>query len=455
MKHTAIVADRLSLRICLGFGIGTVGVSIMLNGVTAYYPALMSTVLGQSPEVAGYLLMGAKLYDAFVDMLIGSMSDRTRSRWGRRRPFMLLGALLSAGSFLMLFAPPRMSNEALIAYMIAAQILYSTAYSLFNVPYMALPAELTNGFAERTRLLSFRTVFVSLGQMLATAGTAAIIKHGGGGGPAFATMGLVMALFIGGAMTATVLSVPSTDTEAAISGHAAMPRANLFRQIGLLTANRPYMLLLGAKIFQFLAFASMASTQLLYMLNVLGIGYAGQVTLAVTQNLVAALSVPLWVKMGRDYGKRLTYLAGVLLFCGAALSWLAAVHGEPSSHLVMRGIVSGAGSAALILMSVSMLGDTMVYDRIITGMAREGLMSSTVAVIEKASFALGVALLGAFLHALHYVPTTGGKLVGQPPSALLALTMGYAVIPSICFMINGVFLSLYNLKETDLGTATA
>jgi len=446
-----MTAARLPMKTCLGFGVGTVGVSIMLNAVTSYYPAFMSTVLGQSPEIAGYLMMGAKLYDAVVDMIIGSMSDKSRSRWGRRRPFMLMGAILSAVSFLMLFAPPALSQTALIAYMIAAQVIYSTAYSLFAVPYMALPAELTEGFAERTRLLSFRTVFVSIGQMLATAGTAAIIKAGGAGGPAFATMGLVMALVIFGAMTATVLSVPATHAEEAKAGDP--PALSLPRQIALMGRNRPYMLLLGAKVFQFLAFASMGSCGLLFLLNVLNVGYSGQILLTSVQNIATALSMPLWVWSGKKIGKRGTYLIGVFVFCATALSWLTAQPGLGNGEIVLRGIFSGLGSGALILMSISMLGDTMVYDRAITGIARESLLSSTAAVLEKASFALGVAVLGLFLRAAHYIPTMGGKLVQQPPSAIFALTMGYAVIPASMFIVNGVFLWLYDLDEAKLALA--
>jgi len=446
--------QRLPLKTCLGFSIGTVGVSIMLNAVTAYYPAFMSTVLGQSPEVAGYLMMGAKLYDAFVDVLIGAMSDKSRSRWGRRRPFMLVGAALSAASFLMLFAPPALSPSALIAFMIAAQILYSTAYSLFAVPYMALPAELTQGFDERTRLLSFRTVFVSIGQMLATAGTAAVIRSGGGNGQAYATMGIVMALIIGGAMTATVLAVPATHAALDTDGRRA-PAVPLIRQFALMSRNRPFLLLLGAKVFQFLSFAAIGSTGLLFMLNVLGVGYDGQIELMVIQNLVTALSMPLWVWLGRIIGKRRTYLLGVLLFCATALSWLLAARGISLSGIMLRGVFAGAGSGALILMSVSMLGDTMVYDRVVTGIAREGLLSSTVAVVEKASFALGVAVLGIFLRAAHYVPTLGGKLVQQPTSAVLALTMGYTVIPAAMFILNALFLWLYDLDEAKLAGARA
>ncbi|MFD2137762.1 MFS transporter [Novosphingobium resinovorum] len=173
MKMDATTAagahKRLDIGICLGFGVGTVGVSIMLNTVTTYFPALMSTVLGQSPEIAGYLLMVSKLADAVIDVVIGSLSDRARTRWGRRKPFLAAGALLSAVSFVMLFAPPVMGQGALMVWMIAALVIYSTAYSLFNVPYMALPAELTDGFHERTRLIGFRTVFVSIGQLLAMA----------------------------------------------------------------------------------------------------------------------------------------------------------------------------------------------------------------------------------------------------------------------------------------------
>lgn len=447
--------QKLPLSICLGFGVGTVGVSIMLNAVTVYFPAFMSTVLGQSPEIAGYLLMASKLADAAIDVTVGSLSDRTQSRWGRRKPFLLAGALLSAISFLMLFAPPVTGQGPLIAWMIAALLIYSTAYSLFNVPYMAMPAELTNGFHERTRLLSFRTVFVSIGQLLAMAGTAALIKHGGSGADGFFTMGLVMALIIGGAMTATALAVPVQhgsiqQNQGAVSISRHLPGVADMRSIA---RNRPFMLLLGAKVFQFLAFASIASTGLLFMLNVLGIGYDGQIILAVTQNIVVAFSMPLWVRCGRRFGKRATYLAGVVLFCGTALSWLLADRSISTIALVARGIMSGAGSGAILLMSVSMLGDALAYDRLLSGKAREALLSSTIAVIEKVSFALGVAVLGAFLSLYHYVPTTGGALTAQPESALTALKMGFAVIPMVLFAINGLFLSSYDLDEKKLAGA--
>lgn len=443
--------ERLSLGLCLGFGVGTVGVSIMLNTVTTYFPAFMATVLGQSPELAGYLLMASKLADAVIDVLIGTMSDRTRSRWGRRKPYLAAGALLSAISFLMLFVPPALSQGALIAWMVAALVIYSTAYSLFNVPYMAMPGELTDGFHERTRLIGWRTVFVSIGQLLALAGTAALIQRGGGGLSGYATMGLVMALIIGGAMTATALAVPVQ--------HGAPPRAGHHlpgpAQLRALARNRPFLMLLGAKVFQFLSFASMASAGLLYMLNVLGVGYNGQIIFAVTSNIATALVMPLWVHCGRRLGKRRTYLIGVAIYCLNSLSWLFAGPGIGEIGLIARGMFGGIGSGAIILMSISMLGDTQAYDRVLTGEGREGLLSSTIAMTEKVSFALGVALLGIFLNLLGYVPTTGGQLITQPESAQLALTLGFSVIPAAMFVINGLFMWAYNLDEAKLAQAEA
>ncbi len=445
------ISERLSMKLCLGFSIGTVGVSIMLNAVTAYFPAFMSTVLGQSPEIAGYLLMGSKLFDAVIDVAVGTMSDRTRSRWGRRKPWLLAGALLSAISFLLIFAPLVSTEASLVPYMIAALLIYSLAYSLFNVPYMAMPAELTNGFHERTRLLSVRTVFVSLGQLLSMAGTAALIERGGGGAQGYATMGLVMALIIGGAMTATALAVPvQHGTPPRAGGH--MPTGSQLRAI---FKNRPFMLLLGAKIFQFLAFASIASTGVLYLLNVLEVGYSGQIVMAVTQNIVSALTMPLWVRLGRRLGKRQTYFVGVVLFCIGALSWLTADTDITTAGIVWRAIISGGGSGGIILMSVSMLGDTLAYDRFVTGEGREGLLSSTIAVIEKTSFAFGVAVLGIFLKLFGYVPSFGGKLVEQPESAVMALKLGFAVLPAAIYVINALFLWHYDLDEAKLAAAEA
>jgi GPH family glycoside/pentoside/hexuronide:cation symporter len=434
--------DRLPVKVCLGFGVGTVGVSIMLNAVTAYFPAFMSTVLGQSTELAGYLLMASKLYDAVADIVIGMMSDRTRSRWGRRRPFLLAGALVSALSFLMIFAAPEMGDRALMLYMLAALVLYSTGYSLFNVPYMAMPSEMTGSRYERSRLLSFRTVFVSLGQILAMAGTAAVISHGGGGAAGYLTMGWVMALVIGTAMALSFFGTAAAPVLAVAAG----PVEKVAIDWRAVWRNRPFCLLMGAKICQFLAFAGLATTSLLFMLNVLHLGYAGQMQLALAQNLSTGLSMPVWLWLERRMGKRNAYMIGIALMSLGSLSWLTVgASGVGTPGLILRGILAGVGAGGMILLSISMLSDALAHDREVTGLRREGLLSSITAVIEKASFALGVALVGILLNLAHYLPTRNGELVTQPDSAITALYAGYVGIPVLLFLCNAAFIFFYPL----------
>jgi GPH family glycoside/pentoside/hexuronide:cation symporter len=164
-------------------------------------------------------------------------------------------------------------------------------------------------------------------------------------------------------------------------------------------------------------------------------------------NLTVALSMPLLVKLGARIGKRNTYLCGVALYMAGALSWLAADASITLAGIWARGFVSGLGSAAIILMSISMLGDTMAYDRRLTGLHREGLMSSVIAVVEKTSFAFGVAIVGLLLKWVGYVPTTGGALVQQPDSAVVGMYAGWAIVPAAMFALNGFFMFLYDLDE--------
>jgi GPH family glycoside/pentoside/hexuronide:cation symporter len=434
-------APPIATSICLGFGVGTVGVSIMLNGVTVYFPAYMSTVLGHDVAIAGYLLMVTKLYDAVADVFIGMLSDRTRSRWGRRRPYLLGGALLSAVSFVMIFSPPDFANEYIPLYMFIALIIYSTGYSLFAVPYMAMPSEMTESKYERSRLLSFRTVFVSIGQLLAMAGTAGIISWGGGGEFGYMLMGWTMGLVIGTAMLTSFLGTAKVP---ALEVSKEKPTLTL-ESLKLMAKNRPFMLIVGAKIFQFLAFASLATTGLLFKLNVLLIGYAGQMQLAIVQNITTAASMPFWLWMERWLGKRDAYLVAMATMAAGSLSWLTADSTITLWGIIWRGLLAGIGSGGMILLSISMFSDSLAHDRALTGVRREGLLASVISLIETGAFAIGVAAVGAYLSFANYVPTTGGQIIEQPDSAVNALYFCFAILPVIFFICNAVCISFYNI----------
>jgi glycoside/pentoside/hexuronide:cation symporter, GPH family len=442
-------AERLPLAICVGFGIGSLGISILLNVVTTFFPVLMTTVLGQSAAVAGALLTISKLYDILADIVIGAVSDRTRSRWGRRRPYLLAGAVIASLSLVMIFMPPSLGDDALLIYMGAGLILYSTGYALFAIPYMAMSGEMTDGYHERTRLFSFRAFFAAAGQILSSAGTAWLIQRVGGGSHGYAVMGAGAASVLFAAMVLCFIgTAKARRAEAAPRSH--VPR---LQQLRSLLDNRPFVLLMLIKINQFMAIAAVGTTKLLFLLNVLHIGYTGLVHLTLVQNVVAAATVPAWVWFARRVGKRQAYLCATGLLCFVYLSWVLTGDGVPIEMVWLRGALNGLAATGTTLMSAAMLPDVMEFDRIRTGHRREGVFSSIYTIVEKVGYAIGPGLIGALLATSGFIATTQGRLVEQPESAIRALYFCFAVLPAGVVAISFVLMLFYRLDESVLRTA--
>lgn len=439
-------SQPLSLGLCLSFGIGTVGSAVLLNSVAVYFPTFMATVLGQSTAVAGLLITLSKLYDILADFAIGAASDRTRSRLGRRRPYLLMGALVSAISFPFIFNPPALSGVALLVFFAAMLMIYSTGYSLFVVPYLAMTAEMTQGYHDRTRLLSYRTLFAGVGQLVALSGTAVMIVKFGGGRIGYSRTSLALTALIVLTMLVTFLTTGNARSTPRLEGD----KPPLAQQVRLAAQNRPLMLLLACKFFSLLALSAVSSMTLLFMLNATRYGYGGQRDLSLVQNVSLMLSMPLWLAVARRIGKRNTMLVGFVLYSATLLSWLATSGTEAEIWLWARGFVLGLGSGAILLSVTAMLPDVMEYDRRRTGLRREGTFSALYAIVEKSAYAVGSAVTGVFLSFAGYRPSTHGALVVQPHGAVTALYLGVSVIPAAFLMMGFVLILFYDLDERKL-----
>ena len=444
--------DRLPLGVCIGYGVGSVGAVMMANVVATFFPAFMATVLGQSTITAGLLLTGSKLYDAVADVMLGRASDRSASRWGRRRPFMLAGSVVAAASIAMIFSPTVPAGAALIGYLILALLLYSTGYSMFAVPYTAMSGEMTGDYRERTRLQSFRVFFMAAGQIASVAGAAAIVAWAGGGRHGYALMGFAVAAIIFVTMLACVLGTARARRTPREHDGEGAPLLTTLRSV---LSNRPLAYLLVAKLFQYLSVSIFFSVLLLFLLNVLGADYGAIVRYSTANTFGILVTTYPWVMAGKRFGKRRCYLFAIGVLALQYASWSLLAAPPSTTALAIRGVVSGAAATGMVIFSLSMLTDTMEFDsRRNAGARREGVIASFFAVVEKVGFAIGPSISGVVIAWAGYRPTIEGKIIPQAHSAIMALYVVTCFLPGLLLIVSGIMVWRYDLDEARLRSLT-
>ena len=158
-----------NLKLYFGWSLGTLAMSSLLNTQTAMLMVYLISAVGIAPAVVGSLIFISKIYDGVTDPLMGVISDHTRTRWGRRRPYLLLGGGLAAASILGLFSVHTVSFASTEFWILTMLLLSATAYTIFNVPYMSMPAEMVQDPYERSKLMSFRVAWIAVGTFVGIA----------------------------------------------------------------------------------------------------------------------------------------------------------------------------------------------------------------------------------------------------------------------------------------------
>ncbi|KAA0207999.1 MAG: MFS transporter [Proteobacteria bacterium] len=433
----------------LGWGIGSLGVAILFNSYAVLLLFYLTDVVGMKVQVAGLLLTIAKLYNVVCDVPIGLLSDRTHSRWGRRRPWMLAGSFLCAAAFIVMFNVPQTGtpgDAATTAYVLGSLIFYATAYSMFNVPYMAMPGEMSNSYHERTAIMSYRVVFIQVGYLIGVGLAPRVARLLGGGALGYGRVGWILGVAAGIAMLASFFGTArARATERETRRYSA--REQFLSAIG----NRPFLLLSAFKLLTLFSGATVTATLLYFVKNVLrhdagimlwySIGHAG----------AALLSVPFfWVKLSARIGKHRALMVATLGFLLVALSWLLAEPGESEWVFTLRAFALGAFAAGKLLLGMTLLPDIMEYDSLRTGMRREGVYSGAYSLVEKSAFALSPLVLSLILALFGYRESVNNAFVEQSSDALFGIYLNIAIVPAICNGLAALVLLRWNLTEERL-----
>lgn len=447
MQTPASPTGTLPTRIKAGWAAGSLGTVSQLYLVNLMLLYFLTEHAGLAPALAGGLILAGRLYDVVTDPLAGALSDRTRSRWGRRRPWMFAGAWLAGLSCVALFAVPEGASPlAAGALVTAALLLYFTGYTLFNVPYLAMPAEMTADYDERTSLMSWRVLFVSLAGIVGSSLAPALVKWLGSDRRAYLGMAVVMGAIVTAAMLCAVFSTaraPRTAHVASAAGWRAW--------LATLAGNRPFLLLIAIKFLHLLSLACISASLFFFVLRVLGrdeltVAYFG---LAMALGTIAAL--PAWVRLATRYGKPRAFFAAVVLQGLAALTWLLADAAEPLAMFIARSLALGAAGAGVILFGQALLPDTIQHDHVRTGLRREGIYAALYSLAEKSSFALAPFIVGALLSALGYAPGAAALA----PDTARAVYIGIGVLPACFYFASLPLIARYRHHDAAIRAAGA
>ena len=437
---------ELPFTLKAGWGVGAFGSSSMLWLVNVFLMFFLVNHLGLNPALAGLIIAITRVWDFLDDPFIGYLTDHTRTRWGARRPWMLVGGLASGLTAVFLFNVPQFSSETVIAvYMLVILVLYFTSFTLFYVPYMAMPADMTDDYSERTSIMSYRVGYSYAAGMIIAAGMPALIAWNGGDRRAYEIAAIVSGVLITASMLLTVVFTRGARQRVIVK--EAKYTAREYAQ--LLVRNRPFLTLAAIKFLGFLSVAVNGSASLFFMLYVMERAEMGQAYLAFLSSLGGMICLPLWTWLSRGKDKRL-FLA-VSLFGNALLmlTWTLAGPGESDFIFGLRSFLMGAIGVGGLLLTFSMLPDTIEYDRVTTGLDRAGLYTGLLGFVEKSATAVGPLIIGLFFAAMGVIESSVGA-AEQPASAILAIVAAKAWIPAGLNLLQIALLLVYRLNEDTL-----
>ncbi len=407
----------------MGTGLFASSTSILL----LYY---LTDVLGVAAAVAGLVLFLPKAWDVLFDPLVGMASDRCTSRWGRRQPFLVAGAVLAALAFLALFhAPLPASPEGRALVVGLLFFLGMSGYAIFAVPYAAMPAEMSQDPHARTGILSWRMAGVLVGTLVGAVAAPLLVSAGGGGREGHRLMGLVLALLIGASMLITALlahRLPRSQPQPPAGPAAPLRLAAELRQA---LANRAYRVLLAGYVLVLVGNGAMAAAAPYFVVQVLQQGPDGLGMVFASLLLAAIAAMPLWAAAARRLGKAPMAVAAAVLF---ALALAALVHVDAATpHLVLMGCcaLAGVGFAGSQLLPFSLLTDLIEDDTRRTGQRREASLTGLFIAGEKAGLAAGPMVTAGVLSLTGFVASTDGAAV-QSPQAVAGIAWAFSLVPA-------------------------
>ena len=432
----------LPRRVLAGYSLGS-----LVTGSFGTVPGLLllpylTDTLGVAAGVAGLLVLLPKAWDVLVNPFAGRVSDRR----GDRRPFLLVAGLALGVLFAAIFAGPIRSGAGAGAYVAIAFLTAATAYAFFQVPYVAMPAELTDGYDERTRLMTWRVAVLAVAILISGALAPLVVDQTGGGIAGHRWSGV----FVGALIMVGTLGV-YFGTRTAETHAAAESEPDLRAQLRVVASNRPFRALLFCWVIQAVGIGTMLAGVQYFADQVVRVD-SGATFLFAAFVGPALLVMPLWTRVGARFGKPRSLIAASLLFATGALALLAAPTLAAVSIYLIVALI-GCGYAGQQVFAMAMLPDCIAYDTERTGRRQAGVFTGVWTAGETLGLALGPGIYALVLQVFGYVSSATGEAAPQDATARLGVLLGFTLVPAA--LVGGAVLLLRAYRDISRADAVA
>lgn len=433
--------QKLSLLTKLIYGSGDWGRASFNTLRQIFYAIFLTDVVGIDPRLASIAALVSTLWDAINDPLVGSISDKVRTRWGRRRPFLLLFSIPFTAAFIILWwAPPWKSQIALTATVTLAYMLADTIQTLVTVPYLALTPELATEYDQRTSLTSYR-MFFNLLASLATAVSApmivdAALKSGAGTQQGY----MIVAALFGGLAALPYLLIFFRIKERPVDKEEIVGKVKLQETIRILINNAPFRFATGIYVLNWISF-DLVSLMLPYFLiywissgnmitqiSLLGMNISLTSAVLGILLIVAVAAIPIWSAIAQKFSKRWAYIVGMVFWIIVQLLIFSIQPGQVTTIIILAALAGLSVSTAHI-MPEAIFPDVIDWDEFRSHKRREGTYYGAVNFLRKLSSAAAIFL------ALQIMGWFGYQ---TPPKNALIFTQSAQTVTAIRFLTGPV-----------------
>ena len=397
----------------------------------------ITDTVGLSAAAAGIAIMIGKLWDAFVDPFIGFASDRAKSRYGRRRVFILYGSVPVGLIMWYFFTNPHIENPGLLAIWTAVTLcLLNTAYSLVNIPYSSLTPEITQDYNERTSLNSFRFGFAVIGTILGAAIVLPIVTAFPNRSAGFSAAGLTMGAVMIVTALITFFSVKEPKHE-----KSEIPSEGFLTTYLAVFKNRAFVILFVTYACNLIAI-NFVQGILVYYFKYIYLAENMTTIAMVILLLIAMICIPISVPISKKIGKRTTYQIGLGLIALACVAIFLFAHILGLKFFFGTMLFAGIGLGLTFVAPWAMVPDTVEWDAVNTGNRKEGAYYGMWTFLSKCGQALAIGLSGLILSWNGYVAEAV-----QSPAAIFAIRLLIGPIPAVVFALAVLVLFFYPITE--------